>query len=220
MKAEVSIPESLADIKLGDYQKLLDVVQQNEGAHEFINLKTVQYLCGIPFDLTNKIKKKNFDDILSQIEQVFKEEPKFIQRFTLNKKEFGFIPDLDNDLSAGEFADLSNYFDDWKQMHKAMAVLFRPINKTYQHQYLIEEYKGSAEYAEELKDMPLSVVMGSRLFFWNLGIALSKATLKSLRPGSQEGKALQQTLAGSGDGINPFTHSLEVVYSELQKRQN
>ena len=41
--------------------------------------------------------------------------------------EFGFVPKLD-ELSFGEFIDLDKYLQDWDSMHKAMAVLFRPVS--------------------------------------------------------------------------------------------
>ena len=47
--------------------------------------------------------------------------------------EFGFIPKLDN-ISLGEFVDLDSYMSDWDNMHKAMAVLYRPV--TFRKKYV------------------------------------------------------------------------------------
>lgn len=217
MKAEITLPESLADIKLSDYQKLIEVVQANEGADEFINMKTVQYLCTMPFDLVGKIRKRDFDDILVHLDKVLREQPEFKMRFKLNGIEYGFIPNLDEDMTAGEFADLTNYFDDWKEMHRAMSVLFRPVTKTYKDKYLIEDYAGSNE---SLKNMPMDIVMGARVFFYHLGIELSQATLQSLEKGSQEEIALRQLLEQNGVGINPFMHSLRETFSILKEQRN
>jgi hypothetical protein len=57
-------------------------------------------------------------------------------------------------------------------MHKAMAVLFRPIKQKQGSKYLIEEYEGSHKYSERMKNMPLDVVLGAMVFFWNLTSAL------------------------------------------------
>jgi hypothetical protein len=50
-------------------------------------------------------------------------------------------------------------------MHKAMAVLFRPIKKKQGTKYLIEDYEGSHKYSELMKEIPLDVVMGAMVFF-------------------------------------------------------
>jgi len=66
-----------------------------------------------------------------------------------------------------------------------------------------------------MKDMPMDVVLGSMLFFYRLGIELSKVMMNYLEKG--EGLTLQQqdSLLKSGDGINQFTHSLKGILTEL-----
>jgi hypothetical protein len=46
-----------------------------------------------------------------------------------------------------------------KDLHKAMAVMFRPIVKTKKEYYEIERYQGSNTYAEVMKSAPLNVVV-------------------------------------------------------------
>jgi len=53
-----------------------------------------------------------------------------------------------------------------------MAVLFRPIKQKQGSKYLIEEYEGSHKYSEMMKSMPLDVVLGAMVFFWNLTSSL------------------------------------------------
>ena len=60
-------------------------------------------------------------------------------------------------------------------MHKAMAVLFRPIKQKQRDKYLIEDYEGSHKYSESMKEMPLDVVMGAMVFFYNLTNVLLKS---------------------------------------------
>ncbi len=217
MKAEITIPTSLQEVSLSNYQKLLSVIQKDTEASDFIQQKTLQYICDIPFDLVTKIKKKDFDYILKEIDTLFGEEPKFITRFKLKGVEYGFIPNLDKDMTIAEFASLSNYFDDWEQMHKAMAILYRPVTQTMGDKYRIEEFEGSDKYCEVFKEMPINIVLGARFFFRILGIELSSHTLRSLKPESREGIALRQTLAQSGVGISQFMHSLEEMRTGLSK---
>lgn len=218
MKKEIQVPADLSEVSLSAYQKLLSITEQNEEASDFIEQKTVQYLCDIPFEIVQKIKKKSFDEILNHLTEILQQEQTFTPIFNHKGKEWGFISNLD-EITAGEFADLDNYFTEWDSMHKAMAVLYRPIIKKYKGQYLIEEYQGSNKYAGELKDMPLSVVLGARVFFWNLGIELSSHILKSLRQESQVTTRLLQTLEQNGVGISPFMESLEATISKLKQRK-
>lgn len=219
MKAEISIPENLTEVSLHNFQKLMEVIENNPDSQEFIQLKTVEYICDLPPNLVTKIRKADFDSIVVAIDELFQSQHELKRTFTHQGKEFGFIPKLD-DLSVGEFADLTNYFDDWKQMHKAMAVLFRPITQKHKNQYLIEEYEGSEKYAMTLRDMPLDVVLGARFFFLILGLELSLTTLRSSSRELQEITELQQILEQSGVGISHFTHSLEGMLYELKMPKN
>jgi len=64
-----------------------------------------------------------------------------------------FIPNLD-DITNGEYVDLDTYIPDWDEMHKAMAVLFRPVIQNLKDKYIIEDYKGSAKYSDDMLDLP------------------------------------------------------------------
>ena len=75
-------------------------------------------------------------------------------------------------MTFGEYVDIDTYIKDWKQMHKAMAVLYRPIEAKYDDRYNIVAYDG--EETDIMKDMPLSVCFSSIVFFYNLGIELSQ----------------------------------------------
>ena len=85
-----------------------------------------------------------FNGVLHQISKCFEEETPLIRKFTMTGTDgasidFGFIPDLEN-MTFGEYVDLDNFITDWQSMHKAMAVLYRPITFEKNDKYLIEEY--------------------------------------------------------------------------------
>ena len=68
---------------------------------------------------------------------------KFIPTFNLNGVSYGFIPNLD-EITYGENKDVTSYINEWGNMHKAMAVLFRPTQtKARTTSIIIEEYEGS-----------------------------------------------------------------------------
>ena len=98
-----------------------------------------------------------------------------ITRFKIGKTEFGFCPSLD-DLSFGEFVDIENTISDWDTMHKAMAVLYRPITERIDSKYKIEKYRGDS-WHDAMLQMPSSVAVSAINFFFHLEADLLKATL-------------------------------------------
>ena len=111
---------------------------------------------------------------------------------------------------------------DWQTMHKAMAVLFRPIIHSKKEFYRIDDYGGSARYSDVMLDMPVSVAIGATVFFYRLGSKLPVLTMDYLQEVlKKEGATPQvkQILGESGDGISQYTHSLKVMLEESMKSQ-
>ena len=133
------------------------------------------------------------------------------------KIEFGFIPKLD-DISLGEFVDLDNYIGKWEHMHKAMAVLYSPVISEKRNMYLIEDYESSDKYSEVMKNMPLDVTLGAAVFFYRLGIRLSKHLMDSLGKEMKEGKTthLKQTLEENGVGISRSINLLKEMLQDMR----
>ena len=114
-----------------------------------------------------KMKASDFKKRVEEINIALSAEPSFKPRFTLNGIEYGFIPNLD-EITYGENRDLVEYINDWQTMHKAMAVAYRPISTKRKEKYVIEEYDGTGERPELMQDMPLEIVQGMNIFFYNL----------------------------------------------------
>jgi len=211
MKVDIYIPSSLDDITLGQYQKFHKISDGKENS-DFINQKMVEIFCKIDLKDVIKIKYHSLNKILKHIDNLFKQKQSLQKTFTYNKKEYGFIPKLD-DITFGEYIDLDTYLSDWKTMHKAMSVLYRPVNYKSSGKYIIDEYEG---INDNMKDMPLSVVMGSLVFFYSLSKELSINILKSLT--EREVNILsKQTLQKSGAGINLYMELLEETLDNLTK---
>ena len=156
----ISVPISLKYIKLGNYQKFLQI--ENPSTEDLIKC-----LLEVSSPDLARMKATDVDNIAAELNELFKVDHQFVNQFELYGKRFGFIPKLD-DITYGENKDITNYINDWGNMHKAMAVLFRPIEKKLSNQYIIEDYEGSHVYSDVMKDMPLSVALGSMVFFYNL----------------------------------------------------
>ena len=216
MKVELTIPTSLNEIKLAQYQKFLSIAKDNDES-EFLQQKMVQIFCGIDLKDVASIRYKDVAEITVNINNLFSKENKFIQRFKMGGVEFGFIPNLD-EMSTGEYMDLDNYITDWDTMHNAMAVLYRPVINKIGNKYEIEEYKGSITYAEVMKHAPLDVVLGSMVFFYNLGNDLLKSTVNYLEKNQQVRDILtKHNLENAGDGIQVSMLLLKEMLEDLMK---
>lgn len=228
VELKLKIPNSLSDITLEQYQRYIKIVEgidkEGKESSNFINLKALEIFCGLELRDSYKIPLKTFDAVLEKLADCFKEDTPLIKRFWFRgsngvEVEFGMHPNLHN-ISAGEYMDLDNYIGDFSQMHKAMAVLFRPIVKHRKDMYEIESYEGTDKYAEHMKYMPVSVALGAYVFFYRLGMKLSKhmtaSSLTHLTP--EELSQLEKTfLERNGVGINQFMRSLQETSEDLMK---
>ena len=228
IELELKVPQKLQAIKLKQYQEYLKIQKENEDAEDaanFLNSKCIQIFCGLTLKESYNLPVKIFDGVLKQIGRCFEEETPLIKEFSMTgsngvEVSFGMIPSLD-EMTFGEYVDLENFMSDWDNMHKAMAVLYRPITFNKNGKYLIEDYDGSDKYWEVMKDAPVNVALGAMVFFYRLGKKLSKYTMDYLHHQQNQNQPLMQEkdLQRNGDGINQFTLSLEKTYQELIKSQ-
>ena len=227
VELQLKVPQRLSGIKLRQYQEYLKVQQKLEEGEEsenFLNSKCIQIFCGVTLKESYNLPVKMFNGVLKKISDCFEEETPLIRKFTMTGTDgasidFGFIPDLEN-MTFGEYVDLDNFISDWDNMHKAMAVLYRPITFEKNDKYLIEEYKGNDMYWEIMKDAPVNVALGAMVFFYRLGKKLAKYTMLYLQQQAQKDSQDQKKDSEkSGDGISQFTHLLEEKYQTLVKSQ-
>jgi hypothetical protein len=227
---EIKVPKELSAIPLKNYQKYIKDVKSDPNKQptkeelEFANLKVLESFCGITMKQAYKLPMTEFTQIIKHISDLFAEKTPLQRTFTMTDKngdsiEFGFIPKLD-DISMGEFIDLDKYISDWQQMHKAMAVLYRPLKHKEGDLYLIHDYEGTDKLSEIMLDAPVNAAMGAMLFFYHLGNELSKHLTGSLAKHLKEDSEFQQILEQRGVGINQFTHSLEEMSANLEKLQS
>lgn len=220
MKVEILIPSSLREVTLEQYQKFARINTEENQDTGFMMHKTVEIFCNLDLKDIAKIKFTSVQEILNDINRLFEPKQELIRTFTMGGVEYGFIPALD-DMTLGEYVDLDENFTDWDSMHKAMAVLFRPVTLRKGERYQIEEYEGM-DAAERMKKMPLDVVMGAMVFFYRLNKELLQTTLNFL--GRESAKILttqqQQHLAKNGDGIRASMESLTEMLPSLKASLN
>ena len=212
MKVDINVPESLNEITLYQYQKFEKLIQNNEASH-FVNQKTIEIFCDIELKDVARIKVADTDSLLVHLNTLLQTKPKLTRTFKLGIYEFGFIPKIE-DITSGEFIDLETYLGDTETLHKAMAVLFRPIKNKVKDLYIIEDYEAADKYSEVLKYMPLDIALGSMLFFWTLLNDCGNALSHYIQNEVEQSEQAKQVLAKNGVGINQFTQQLKGIFSD------
>jgi len=223
---ELEVPTTLSDIKLWQYQKYMKIIEQNktedaedeDKINDFLNMKLVEIFCNVSLRDVIRIPLSEYNKILEILNKAFAEKPKLIQRFKLLDVDMGFIPKLD-DITLGEYVDIETNITDWQKMHKAMAVLYRPVNFKAKDKYDIAPYKVNEEIQELMKEMPLDVAISSMVFFYDLGKDLLEAIPKYLKDNltKEDMQHLETHLEKNGVGINQFMHSLKEMSGTLTK---
>jgi hypothetical protein len=149
MEVKLSIPTTLNEITLGQYQEFskLDITKESE-----VQSKMIEIFCKVPVEVVRSMKAKDITDICIIINNMFDVEHQMLNRFKLNNKDYGFIPDLEN-MSFGEYVDLDTFMGDNDNLHRAMNVLYRPIELLQGQRYTLKEY--DPDINEDAKNYPL-----------------------------------------------------------------
>ena len=225
---EFNLPASLRDVKLSQWQRYIDVFDKNKGdeATEFLNKKVLEIFCDIKLSDVDQLGLNVFEDTLTHLSSVLNSKPKLSQTFKLQGTdgvivEFGMIPNLDK-MSYGEFIDLEKYLFSDKDLHKAMAVLYRPIKIKKKDRYLIHDYKGTSYMSDVMKDTPLDIAISARVFFYRLATKLGNYTmaytLKQLQEKNQNKQ--DKDSVKNGEVIKQYLLSLEKMLAKSEKLQN
>lgn len=214
MELKVVVPTSLSEITLDQYQRFARL----EGDEEFLTHKMLEIFCGVPLAQLPNVKFASVANVMRHINTMFSEKPPLKTEFTLGEHTFGFIPNLE-DITFGEYVDLDNYMSDVQDLHKTMAVLYRPITERAGRRYAIEPYESAGKYADLMKDAPMDAVMGASLFFYRLGNDLINATLTSLE-NQKTNTPPNPSSAASGDGTLLSISLLKEMLQDLNELDN
>jgi len=216
---KVTIPTELSEITLKQYQKFVKILNENEES-EFLSLKMIEIFCGVSLKVASSMRKKDLEEATSIIGGLFTKIPPLIKKFEMDGIEFGFCPNLD-ELSWGEYVDIDTYSTtkDWQDMHKCLAVLYRPIKRKMGDKYQLEPYESSLKYSDQMLNMPLDVALSAIVFFYRLGNDLLISTMDYLMQ-KVENSQKQGNLESDGDGIQVSTDLLKGMLGDLMKLQN
>ena len=210
MEVKIQIPTTLNEITLGQYQEFSKLDSKKESD---VLLKMVEIFCKAPVEVVRSMKANDIKDICEVINKMFDVEHQLINRFQLGGQDFGFIPDLEN-ISFGEYVDLDTFIGDTDNLHRAMNVLFRPIDLKQGSRYTLKDYDPDTN--ESAKDYPLDACFGAMVFFYALGKDLSIAILNSSSKQNEENLAQYLGSLPNGDGTIQSMQSLTEILQDLK----
>ena len=225
---DLNVPKTLRGVKLREWIKFFDIYEKNKDneSNEFLNKKMLEIFCGTKLKDLHKIPVSSFDSIIEHLYNILNSDTPLVNRFKMKgsddvEVEFGFIPNLDK-MTYGEWEDLENYIWDNKNMHRAMAVLYRPLVYNIGDKYKIHEYQGTDFYAEVMREMPIDIALGAKVFFYRLATKLGVYTMDStLKQYLKSEEANSQELSEkNGKVIKEYMNSHKEMLAELEKLQS
>lgn len=212
---KITIPETLKDITLGQFQKYSELIKREDLSDVELNKRKIHLFTGLDYNSVSNIKQYDAKEILETIDLALNQTVEFEPRFTMGGIEFGFITNLD-DITQGEFIDISTYGTDVETMHSLMAVLFRPIKKKdLLGNYEIITYEGTKQYANIMKAMPMHIVNGALVFFSSLASELVIYTQKYMTEELAR-EVQRQTIFKNGVGMRLLKNWLKVRFGKLK----
>ena len=197
---KIQLPENISDITLEQSQKYLAISERENLSDLNKTRRIVKLFTGLKTKEVDAMTITDYEMIINHIGIALNTEVEFTQRFTLGGIEFGFVPNLD-EITAGEYIDLTSSGVSSQTLHNTLAILFRPITKEDKHgHYEVEPYTASNEYKELMKQAPMSIVNGMLVFFCLLSNELEASILKSTGVTVEEARRKQVTTSPNGDG--------------------
>ncbi len=168
---EYKIIDSWADVTLEKWQQLVLGKKKSKTQEA---KETIKALSTLPVKLVEEMALSDVATIFERLSKL-QVKGKLKKVFEIDGIEYGFLPDL-SEISLGEWADIEQYIKDGleKNIHKIMAVLFRPITSREGKMYSVQSYKDGKQRAEKFKKkMNAEQVQQSLVFFWTFGKELS-----------------------------------------------
>lgn len=206
---KITIPEHLGDINLFQYQRYMALEDKQDLPYK------IHIFTDLPLEYCRSIKILDAKRIGGAIDKALEFSTEFMHRFTIQNIDFGFIPNLDK-MTFAEYTDLQTYANDVENLHRLMAILFRPIYKKDGERYSIMPYNGTEEYAKIILHTPMNIVNGALVFFWNLTNELSNITQKYLTEEllrEMKPKNISPILAG----MQRLRNWLKIMYLKLTR---
>tara|TARA_R110000851_G_scaffold6062_1_gene24665 strand:+ start:12 stop:656 length:645 start_codon:yes stop_codon:yes gene_type:complete len=182
---EFKLPTSWDEVSVAQYCKLMLAIEK-EGTTEIeLMIKSLEALVGIDGGILTKVPIKMLREAYKQLGELTSNMPsnELSRVVEIDGIEYGIIPDF-NELTLGEFVDLDNYLqDNYNNLNKIFAVLYRPVIERDGNNYNIEPYslKNISDRRELFNNrLSIDTVYGALVFFCSIGSKHIESTLYSL----------------------------------------
>ena len=197
---KITLPENVSEITLEQYVEFAKLQNRKDSLDDLAYTKRfISIFTGLRFKELRHVTLDGFNTTTQEIIKALDTPVPFENRFTLNGVEYGFQPNLD-EMTTGEYVDLSACGTDHELLHRVMAILFRPIVSTDSFgNYEIAQYNGTKDTEEIMKQAPMNIVNGMLVFFWSLSKELRKTFKESTEEVGVQRMGHLNTLR-SGDG--------------------
>ena len=177
---EYYVPKKWNEINLKRYISFI-TTYSDEATDAEKELHLISTLLGVSTDIIGKAKKSVIDKVVEELKGLV-EQPaneNLVLEFEIDGIEYGFNPNL-SELKLKEFVDLDNRLDNgWQDMHRVMAILYRPVVKRHKEKYEIEEYdyRTAAKRADIfLEELSVDIVNAAASFFLSIVMDYIKIT--------------------------------------------
>jgi hypothetical protein len=221
---------SILEPMIKDYYLIEDLLALTDRIDT--KMKLISQLSGASETMVRKMSAEDLDSLWNKVAAgpLNAAAGKFESVIQINGKEYGFLSV--GKLTVGEMADmdtLRNHPNMSKQLHKMMAVLWRPV-VSKEPKLEIEEHSsdGFEDRAEEfLNNMQIQTVLRSINFFFHIAKASFENMMDSLaveltmeeKMKNLQKEAKEKTKKSQGNGLNFFTSWLVKISSRLRKSQ-
>ena len=182
---EFKLPTSWDEVSVAQYSKLMLAIEK-EGTTEIeLMIKSLEALVGIDGGILSRVPIKMLREAYKQLGELTSNMPsnELSRVVEIDGIEYGIIPDF-NELTLGEFVDLDNYLqDNYNNLNKIFAVLYRPVIERDGNNYNIEPYslKNISDRRELFNNrLSIDTVYGALVFFCSIGSKHIESTLSSL----------------------------------------
>ena len=182
---EFKLPTSWDEVSVAQYSKLMLAIEK-EGTTEIeLMIKSLEALVGIDGGILSRVPIKMLREAYKQLGELTSNMPsnELSRVVEIDGIEYGIIPDF-NEITLGEFVDLDNYLqDNYNNLNKIFAVLYRPVIERDGNNYNIEPYslKNISDRRELFNNrLSIDTVYGALVFFCSIGSKHIESTLYSL----------------------------------------
>jgi len=174
------IPNKWNQVKLSRYMDFMNTHKEDASESEQ-QLHLISTILGANMDDVGNAKKSVIDKITDRLSELMQNPASedLVLELEIDGVEYGFNPNL-SELKLKEFVDLDGKLENgWLDMHKVMAILYRPIVKRHKEKYEIEDYdfrtaaKRADIFAEE---MSIDIVNAAASFFLTIAVDYIKIT--------------------------------------------